>query len=1721
MAAQQHHHQQQQHDMHDPYAYANEQPYQQAAGPSAHPLDGNNNNSYGYNAHAAQHPPHHMQAYAREYEEEEPFDINAIDPALRLRTTKTAHSVIAESIRSEDLLNRKRSRFFSRRRRGDKDKGSLFGTKKKGSSNSTGAPDTSPSIGDGGPLLPPVPGSEFGAPESSRASQSSTTAPAPPVVAETPLDHGLGKKKKKPMPRRSIYVNQALPMDQIDHKGEPIVRYARNKVRTSKYTLITFIPRNLFEQFHRVANIYFLALVILQLFPMFGAAAPQIAMLPLLAIIGMTAIKDAAEDWRRARLDEEVNTSAATKLGNWKNVNQPTDPRNWFARVFNIGPNPNKASKGVRKLREAEAKAGKQIVMEHQNKEGVEEVADTPNLHVPGQSYPLKEIPSNDSSLPINLPYRPRSQSFASSAPSMASHKSVGVIDYGRSTPGSAQWERTLWKKLEVGDLVLLRSDEQIPADCIVLASSDADGLAFVETKNLDGETNLKVRKSIKATSGIKSEEDLEHAYFYLDSEPPNANLYSYNGVLHYTPVSNGRQGKEQIEAVTINEMLLRGCTVRNTKWVIGLVVYTGADTKIMMNGGDTPSKRSKIEKETNFNVIMNFIILMILCLTSALLHGYYRSLQNTSAQWYEIDAEASNNIYIDSLIIFVSSLIVFQNIVPISLYITIELVKTIQAYFIYSDIEMYYAPLDTPCVPKSWNISDDLGQIEYIFSDKTGTLTQNIMEFKKCSVQGVSFGEGVTEAMIGAAKREGRDIISLEDQEEELAEFKESMVSTLKRAVKNRYMREDKLTLIAPDLAKRIADTADPLRPHIVAFFRALALCHSVLSDKPEPEKQPFVLDYKAESPDEEALVACARDIGFPFVTRNTHKIDIEVLGQPERWVPLRVLEFNSTRKRMSVVVRSPEGKIILYCKGADSVIYERLAKDQDEEIKNATLKDLENFANGGLRTLLIAYREMSEQEFESWSKEYDAASSAVTDRENKIDDAAALIEHDLYILGATALEDKLQEGVPDAIAQLHKAGIKLWILTGDKPQTAIEIGYSCNLLTNDMDVMILSADNAETARAQIEAGLNKIASVVGPPPTPKSNKIVTQTMDPSATFAIVIDGNTLRYALQPDIKGLFLELGTQCSAVVCCRVSPAQKAQMVKLVKEGCNAMTLSIGDGANDVAMIQEANVGVGLFGLEGSQAAMSADYAFGQFRFLTRLLLVHGRWSYIRIADMHANFFYKNVIWTVAMFWFLIFSSFEATYLFQYTFVLLYNLIFTSLAVGILGAFDQDTNAAASMAFPQLYKRGIKGLDYTRARFWMYMLDGLYQSAVIFFIPFLVYWDGTTWSSTGRDTNDLYDLSSAIAAAGVTAANLYVGINLRYWTIIPAIVIPLSILSVYIWIAIWSAWGALDYYYVASIIFPTFNYWAAVVFSVMLAVAPRWLFKAFRQSYMPLDRDIIREAWVAGDLKDQLGIRHRKKRRRRHPGDAEMAAQYSPHYSKSRQQFQAPAGPSTPVPFSAEQPLLSQRGWASPARTESPTGSGQRVAPPPLVIHEAPTQDFPLPAPHGHQARPYSNYSYTSPSVLDGLRSPTYSGEGSPTHSPPSFSPTGATHYGSMTAGVPPPRPARQPQQPSPLMETLHGGPNQSQETFTLGPVPRGRPTPQRSPILQTVNAPDAYTQDRSGQYPPNYAPNRYPNPNNATARPASRHQDFSADTEWDAADGQRPQSTVDPYTGYAV
>ncbi|CAA7270411.1 unnamed protein product [Cyclocybe aegerita] len=1458
---------------------------------------------------------------------------DTIDPELRLRTVRTAASAIAESIKSEQRAARRKTR----------NKRSFF-----------------------------------------RRQAAKKPQPAAPA-GETPSP----SHHRIPGARRNVYVNHPLSAMEADHNGEPKARYVRNKVRTTKYTIISFIPKNLYEQFRRVANLFFLSLVILQIFPIFGAAAGSIAVLPLAFILTVTAIKDGVEDYRRGTLDEEVNTSAATKLGGgWRNVNQPKDPRHWFEKLLGLNA-PGKVTKGVQRLRDKEAsEAGKDIrvvlskggddsssVLTHDISQSS---LDLPHARGAGgrrlediqsidsHSYPPTTLAeSSKTSLSVEGTMTKGAQewgqfgSLAQYQQSVNSQSTLGVVDWRKRPSGSARWERTLWKKLEVGDIVLLRENDQVPADIVVLSTSDSDGMCYLETKNLDGETNLKPRRSIKATTNISSEEDIEKSSFYLDSEPPHQNLYHYHGVLRYKDPASG---EDKQEPVSINELLLRGCAIRNTSWIVGLVVFTGADTKIMLNGGDTPSKRSKIEKETNFNVIVNFCVLTLMCLIAAIFSGLEDAKTGTSAQFFEAGSDPTNSYIVNAVITFVSCLIAFQNIVPISLYISIEIVKTIQAYFISQDVDMYYQPYDTPCVPKTWNISDDLGQIEYVFSDKTGTLTQNVMEFQKCSINGVAYGEGITEAQRGAATREGRaDALDPSEINEKLVKLKHQMITTMERNFKNRYMQADKLTLVSPKFAEDLTNRSSDQRARIVAFFRALALCHSVLADKPEPQKEPYFVNYKAESPDEAALVSAARDAGFPFVGKSKDTLEIEVMGQSEKYTFLKMLEFNSTRKRMSVIVRAPDGKLILYCKGADSVIYERLAKDHDPVLKEQTSKDMEMFANNGLRTLCISYRYLQEDEYLTWSRTYDAATNAIENREEEIDKANALIEHSLQILGATALEDKLQEGVPEAIEMLHRAGIKLWILTGDKLQTAIEIGYSCNLLKNDMDLMILSASSPEQTRAQIEAGLNKIASVLGPP----SWDIRKRGFVPGsqASFAVVIDGETLRHALTPELKPLFLNLGTQCETVVCCRVSPAQKALTVNLVKEGRNAMTLSIGDGANDVAMIQEANIGCGLFGLEGSQAAMSADYAFGQFRFLTKLLLVHGRWSYQRVADMHSNFFYKNVIWTFAMFWYLPFNSFDATYLYQYTFILLYNLVFTSLPVIVLGAFDQDINAKAALAFPQLYVRGIRGLEYTRTKFWMYMTDGLYQSGVVFFVPYLAWSLGLPISWTGRGVDSLADFGTTVAVAAIVAANTYVGLNTHYWTAMTWIVVLGSTIVMMLWIVVYSFFMSNDFVDEVSILFGTVTFWTTVILSAVISLAPRFIVKYWKTVYTPLDKDIVREMWVKGDLKDRLGISHRKDKKNKKISDSnlEAAPMFQDQHNRSMSEFSNPPN--------GYEPAMDR----SPAMEDTPRAT-YLDTPPMSEAVDLPPREAVI------------QYATVRNDAMDGTRLSPFPPDGRPTHAP---------------------------------------------------------------------------------------------------------------------------------------
>ena len=977
---------------------------------------------------------------------------------------------------------------------------------------------------------------------------------------------------------------------------------------------------------------------------------------PLIVIIVLTAIKDGIEDWRRTVLDNELNNAPVHRLLDWNNVNVSEDEislwrktkkatshsilntfrlwQQWRRRKSGGGKGYTERAMDEPPMstdnRRASHASGKQSI----NEDGIQmtpvpsplpkeqsqaelsfksprQRSDTMFSFVPGQA---NEMETNADS--TDRPAQSQTNPFGT------------VLDPLKQTPGKARFKKDYWKNVQVGDFVRIYNDDQIPADIAILSTSDPDGACYIETKNLDGETNLKVRQALHCGREIKHAHDCEKTEFVIESEPAHTNLYTYSGAVKWTQRSlqdPQKWGPERTEPVTINNLLLRGCNLRNTEWIIGVVVFTGPDTKIMLNAGITPSKRSRIARELNWNVIYNFNILLVMCLLSGILNGVAFGDSGQSWNFFEFGSVGTTP-GITGLITFWSAVILYQNLVPISLYISLEIIRTAQAFFIYSDTFMYYERLDYPCTPKSWNISDDLGQVEYIFSDKTGTLTQNLMEYKKCTVNGVSYGEAYTEALAGMQRRQGIDVEAESARaNKQIAEDRVRMLKTLRGIHDNPYLRDDQLTFVAPDFVEDLTGAAgEEQKAANENFMLALALCHTVITERTPGD--PPKLEFKAQSPDEAALVATARDCGFTVLGREHDTMILNVQGVEQRYEVLNTLEFNSSRKRMSAIVRMPDKRLVLFCKGADSIIYSRLRKGEQAKLRKDTAEQLEMFAREGLRTLCIAQKVLSEEEYAKFSKEHDVAAAAISNREEKIEEISDVIERDLTLIGGTAIEDRLQDGVPDTIALLARAGIKLWVLTGDKVETAINIGFACNLLTNEMDLIVLRYETEDLN--EVEQDMQRHLRTFNMMGSDKELKDAKKNHEaPAATHAIVIDGDSLKLVLDSKIRQKFLLLCKQCKAVLCCRVSPSQKASVVQMVKNGLDVMTLSIGDGANDVAMIQEADVGVGIAGEEGRQAVMSSDYAIGQFRFLQRLVLVHGRWSYRRLGETIANFFYK--------------------------------------------------------------------------------------------------------------------------------------------------------------------------------------------------------------------------------------------------------------------------------------------------------------------------------------------------------------------------------------------------------------------------------------------------------------------------------------------------------------
>uniref|UniRef100_A0A452R2P1 ATPase phospholipid transporting 11A n=1 Tax=Ursus americanus TaxID=9643 RepID=A0A452R2P1_URSAM len=917
-------------------------------------------------------------------------------------------------------------------------------------------------------------------------------------------------------------------------------------------------------------------------------------------------------------------------------------------------------------------------------------------------------------------------------------------------------------RRLRVGDIVMVKEDETFPCDLIFLSSSRADGTCHVTTASLDGESSHKTHYAVQDTKGFHTEEDID----------------GLHATIEYTPV------------------------LLSSRWLFcfpGVAVYTGMETKMALNYQSKSQKRSAVEKSMNVFLIVYLCILVSKALINTVLKYVWQSEPFRDEPWYnqKTESERQRNLFLRAFTDFLAFMVLFNYIIPVSMYVTVEMQKFLGSYFITWDEEMFDEDSGEGPLVNTSDLNEELGQVEYVFTDKTGTLTENNMEFKECCIEGHVY---VPHAVCNGQVLPGASGIDMIDS--------------------------------SPGAGARVGGHTPPTcvprgpsLPHCPRvpeheereelFFRALCLCHTIQvkddDDVDGPRKSPDSgksCVYISSSPDEVALVEGVQRARPGFQDFES-QMGFKAIGDLFfRFELLEILSFDSVRRRMSVIVKSATGEIYLFCKGADSSIFPRVIEGKVDQIRAR----VERNAVEGLRTLCVAYKRLVPEEYESVCALLQAAKVALQDRERKLAEAYEHIEKDLILLGATAVEDRLQEKAADTIEALQKAGIKVWVLTGDKMETAAATCYACRLFRRSTQLLELTTKRIE------EQSLHDVL--------------------------FELSKTVLRHKL-------FLEICRNCSAVLCCRMAPLQKAQvgpisLIKLSKE--HPITLAIGDGANDVSMILEAHVGIGVIGKEGRQAARNSDYAVPKFKHLKKMLLVHGHLYYIRISELVQYFFYKNVCFIFPQFLYQFFCGFSQQTLYDTAYLTLYNISFTSLPILLYSLMEQHVSIDTLRRDPSLYRDIAKNalLRWRVFVYWTFL--GVFDALVFFFGAYFMF-ENTTVTSNGQIFGN-WTFGTLVFTVMVFTVTLKLALDTHYWT----------------WINHFVIWGSLLFYVVFSllwggIIWPFLSYQRMYyVFIQLLSSGPAWLVIVLliTVSLLPdvLKKVVCRQLWPSATERVQV-------------------------------------------------------------------------------------------------------------------------------------------------------------------------------------------------------------------------------------------------------------------------
>ncbi|KAK1936943.1 Phospholipid-transporting ATPase 3 [Phytophthora citrophthora] len=1163
-------------------------------------------------------------------------------------------------------------------------------------------------------------------------------------------------------------------------------QYARNIMVTSKYTVMNFVPKTIFEFFRVVANVYFLLISLLQLATPWSPTNRFTTAGPLLFVLLVTMIKQGGEDFKRHQADDKQNRRSC--------------------RIINVG----------------------------------------------------------------------------------------------------GQTELIAWQDLQVGQLVCVENREELPADVVIIATSEEEGRCFIETSNLDGETNLKRRIAVKPTAQLVGWRELQGAPIpqetvcasavrrlrgSVEHEHPNNHLYTFTGRLILRDSDRG----ETAVPLGPENLLLRGCSLRSCAFIVGLVIFTGCETKLLQNSRAAPSKQSKLYRTANRCMLLIFSTMFGLCLASAIAASHW-SKTNANRVWYLPFIKEADQAD-DFIVNFFTFLILYNNLVPISLYVSLDIIKVLQANRITGDFNMSFE--GTNAIARTSELNEELGQVEYVFSDKTGTLTCNIMEFRKCSIGGISYGFGTTEigravAALASGKPSPKKQSPTKAKVNPLLNNSQSCESGLRLDIGS----TDDIRKAVPAQLLQGEESFDPkdAQVHfdpqihfddpgllralyaggkqgelIHEFLTLLSICHTVI---PETDVKTGTVAYRASSPDEEALVKAAKCLGYNFLApAPLMKVEISCkqsllpantgVKEPrtKSYTILNVNEFNSTRKRMSVVAVNEETyEYVLYCKGADNMMLERAAtgkNDSDTAAHAKLVGHLKNYAREGLRTLVLGRRVLSEEEYNEYNEAYMAASTALDDREAKLDICAEMVEKSMQLLGVTAIEDKLQDGVPSAIFDLAQAGIKVWVLTGDREETAVNIGHACRLINDKMQLLYVNAERIDALSAQLDA-------LHG---TPEIQRLIRGSQV-AENLAMVCDGKALVHifpsrdarvklsseAVQriENLSEKLLDIARVCKALIACRVSPSQKAEIVQLVRKGAHQeckreqpITLAIGDGANDVSMIQTAHVGVGICGKEGVQAVNASDYAIAQFRFLTRLVLLHGRCNYKRVCKVIRYSFYKNIALVISLFVFNFYNGQSGAPLFE-SFVMAGWNFFLALPIIVIGVFDQDISEDVVLKFPQLYRRGQYDSDLNMRVFAKTILNSVAHALICFFGCYA----GNRYTNYG-----LYVVGTLFYTTLMGTMKLKVILLALNWNKYHVAVLAFSVGLFIFFLLVYPHFTFMSYdmFGVPAYMITLQRYWTLLLLCPIAAMTIDFTATAAQQQFRPTAEDILREKFRPGKSK----------------------------------------------------------------------------------------------------------------------------------------------------------------------------------------------------------------------------------------------------------------------------